>query len=131
MSCCPASTVTPAWVPKSPASSGTQWSWGAIHATAAVSLTRDNRGEMFFGTIIEGPLEWTVRPVAEIVYEREFGATEVVAALVGVIWEARGDLAFDFAVRQAGVDGEPETEIRVGLTFAFSLADRARLSATC
>ena len=47
-------------------------------------------------------------------------STEVVAALAGVIWEARDGLAFDFAVRQAAVDGEPETEIRVGLTFAFS-----------
>ena len=100
---------------------GNQWSWGAIHFTAAATLTRDNRGEMFLGSIIEGPSDWTVRPVAEIVYEREFGtSTEVVAALAGVIWEAREGLAFDFAVRQAAVDGEPETEIRIGLTFAFS-----------
>jgi hypothetical protein len=100
---------------------GNQWSWGAIHFTAAAALTRDNRGEMFLGTIIEGPNTWAVRPVAEFVYEREFGASEVFAALAGVIWEAREGLAFDLAVRQAAVDGEPETEVRVGLTFAFSL----------
>jgi hypothetical protein len=100
---------------------GNQWAWGAIHFTAAAALTRDQHGEIFLGSIIEGPPGWTVRPVAEIVYEREFGtSTEVVAALAGVIWEARDDLAFDFAVRQAAINGEPETEIRVGLTFAFS-----------
>jgi hypothetical protein len=99
---------------------GGRTSWGAIHFTAAATLTRDNRGEMFLGTIIEGPSDWAVRPVAEIVYEREFGASEVFAALAGVIWEAREGLAFDLAVRQAAVDGEPETEVRVGLTFAFS-----------
>ena len=76
---------------------------------------------MFLGAIFEGPLGWTVRPVAELVYEREFGHAEVFAALAGVIWEAREGLAFDLAVRQAAVDGEPETEIRAGLTFAFSL----------
>jgi hypothetical protein len=99
---------------------GNQWDWGAIYITAAAALTRDNRSEIFLGTIIEGPAGWAVRPVAELVYEREFGAAEVVAALAGVIWEARDNLAFDLAVRQAAVDGEPETEIRVGLTFAFS-----------
>ena len=100
---------------------GNRWSWGSIYFTAAAALTRDSRGEVFLGTIIEGPADWTVRPVAEIVYEREFGtSTELVAALAGVIWEARDGLAFDFAIRQAAVDGEPETEIRVGLTFAFS-----------
>jgi hypothetical protein len=100
---------------------GSQWSWGAIYFTAAAALTRDQTGEMFLGAIIEGPLDWTVRPVAELVYEREFGHAEVFAALAGVIWEAREGLAFDLAVRQASVDGAPETEIRAGLTFAFSL----------
>jgi hypothetical protein len=100
---------------------GNQWDWGAIYFTAAAALTRDGHSEMFLGTIIEGPFDWPVRPVAELVYEREFGtSTEVFAGLAGVIWEAREGLAFDLAVRQAAVDGEPETEIRVGLTFAFS-----------
>jgi hypothetical protein len=99
---------------------GNRWSWGAIHFTAAATLTRDNRGEMFLGTILEGPKFGAVRPVAEFVYEREFGATETFAALAGLIWEAREGLAFDLAVRQASVDGDPETEIRAGLTFALS-----------
>jgi hypothetical protein len=99
---------------------GNQWSWGAIHFTAAATLTRDNRGEMFLGTILEGPSFGAVRPVAEIVYEREFGESEAIAALAGVIWEVREGLAFDLAVRQASVDGDPETEIRAGITFAFS-----------
>jgi hypothetical protein len=100
---------------------GNQWSWGAIHFTAAAALTRDQHGEIFLGSIIEGPSDWTIRPVAELVYEREFGtSTEVFSALAGVIWEARDGLAFDFAVRHAAADGQPETEIRIGLTFAFS-----------
>lgn len=100
---------------------GSQFSWGAIYFTAAAALTREQTGEIFLGAIIEGPLDWNVRPVAEFVYEREFGHAEVFAALAGLIWEAREGLAFDLAVRQASVDGAPETEIRAGLTFAFSL----------
>jgi hypothetical protein len=100
---------------------GGAWSWGAAYITAAAALNRDSRGEMFLGAIIEGPFDWAVRPVAEVVYAREFGGAEVFAALAGVIWEAREGLAFDLAIRQASVEGQPETEIRAGLTFAFSL----------
>jgi hypothetical protein len=100
---------------------GQKWDWGAIHFNAAVSLTRERRGELFFGTILEGPGDWTVRPVAEFVYERELGVTETFAALAGVIWQAKDHLAFDLALRQASVNGQPETEVRMGLTFDFSL----------
>lgn len=100
---------------------GQKWDWGAIHFNAAVSLTRDARAELFLGTILEGPGDWVVRPVAELVYEREFGTVETVAALAGAIWQVRDNLAFDFAMRQASINGQPETELRLGLTFAFSL----------
>jgi len=100
---------------------GQRWDWGAIHVNLAVSLSRENRGEVFFGTIIEGPSRWTVRPVAELVYQREFGIGEEAALLVGAIWQVKDNLAFDVAVRQAQVNASPETEIRAGVTFAFSL----------
>jgi hypothetical protein len=58
--------------------------------------------------------------VAELVYQRESGGHEQTALLGGAIWRAKDGLAFDFAVRRAKVDGRPETEIRAGLTFAFS-----------
>jgi hypothetical protein len=100
---------------------GNKFSWGAMHFTAAMSLNHEDRGEMFLGWIIEGPSDWAIRPVAELVYENEFGQSEVFAALAGVIWEAREGLAFDLAVRRASVEGNGETEVRAGLTFAFSL----------
>ena len=99
---------------------GQRWSWGAVHVNIAASPSRDNRGAVFVGTIVEGPIAWNVRPVAELVYEREFGLNEELAILAGIIWQAKDNLSFDFAVRQAQVNASPETEIRAGLTFAFS-----------
>ena len=99
---------------------GQKWDWGALHFNAQWELSRNQRGEVFLGTILEGPSSWTVRPVAELVYQREFGVSEVVAALVGVIWQVKDNLAFDFAVRQASVNSAPETEVRAGVTFGFS-----------
>jgi len=100
---------------------GQRWDWGAIYVNVAASLTREKRGEVFFGAIIEGPGTWTVRPVAELIYAREFGIREEAAFLVGAIWQVKDNLAFDVAIRQAQVNANPETEIRAGVTFAFSL----------
>jgi hypothetical protein len=100
---------------------GQRWSWGAVHVNIGASLSREKRGEMFVGTILEGPYAWKIRPVAELVYVREFGLKEEFAALAGLILRVKDDLSFDFAVRQAQVNAAPETEIRAGLTFAFSL----------
>jgi hypothetical protein len=49
-----------------------RWDWGTIHLNAATALTRDHHADVFLGGIIEGPSKWTIRPVAEFFYEREF-----------------------------------------------------------
>jgi hypothetical protein len=97
-----------------------RWSWGTIHFNAGVALTREQHNDVFVGAIVEGPFDWTVRPVAEILYEREFDFKETFAGLVGFIWKVRDDLSFDFAVREAWVNARPETELRAGVTFAFA-----------
>jgi hypothetical protein len=100
---------------------GQKFSWGAVHVNLSGSLTRDQRSEVFFGTILEGPDTWAVRPVAEFVYQRVAGGHEETALLGGLIWKVKDSLAFDFALRHSENNGRPETEIRAGLTFDFSL----------
>jgi hypothetical protein len=97
-----------------------RWSWGTVHFNAGVALTREQNNDVFVGTIVEGPNDWKLRPVAEIRYEREFGAKETYSVLAGLIWQARENLAFDLGVREAWVNARPETEIRAGVTFAFA-----------
>ena len=97
-----------------------RWSGGTIHFNLGAALTREHRGDLFIGTIFEGPYDWTVRPVAEVDYEREFNTTETLAVLAGAIWKVRDDLSFDFGLREAWVNHQPVTEIRAGLTFAIS-----------
>jgi hypothetical protein len=98
-----------------------RWDWGAIHLNAATALTRDHRADVFVGTIIEGPSKWTVRPVAEVFYEEEFGKSHTISGLVGAIWQVRDDLSFDIGLRHALSNGHPVNEIRAGLTFGFPL----------
>jgi len=102
-----------------------RWSWGTIHFNVGATLTREQRAGLFVGTVIEGPYDWKVRPVAEVVYEREFSTNEKFSVLSGVIWRVRDNLSFDIGLREAWINRRPETELRAGLTFAFSVRQEA------
>src|SRR5215472_7632437 len=99
-----------------------RWDWGTIHLNAETALTRENHGDVFLGAILEGPSKWTVRPVAEIFYENEFGTEHTLSGLVGLIYQVRDGLSFDVAVRHALTNGHPVNEVRAGVTFGFPLS---------
>ncbi|MGA7996150.1 MAG: hypothetical protein WCA28_14745 [Bradyrhizobium sp.] len=98
-----------------------RWDWGTIHLNAETALTRDHHADVFLGGIIEGPSKWSIRPVAEFFYEKEFGQSETISGLVGLIWRVRDNLSFDIALRHALTNGHPVSEVRAGLTFGFPL----------
>jgi hypothetical protein len=98
-----------------------QWPWATVHLNASASLTRQQHADLFLGAIVEGPLDWPVRPVTELFGERDFGRTKVRSALIGVIWQAKEDVAVDFGVRGARVNDHIAGEIRVGITFSAAL----------
>jgi hypothetical protein len=85
------------------------------------AFTRDHHADVFLGSIIEGPINWSVRPVAEFFYENEFGKAETISGLVGLIWKVRDNLSVDVALRHALTNRHPVNEIRAGLTFGFPL----------
>jgi hypothetical protein len=98
-----------------------RWGWGTVSLNAAAALTREQRGDIFLGAILEGPATWPVRPVAEFFYEREFGEFETFSGLIGLIWQVNEDLAFDVGVRHALTNARPVNELRAGVTFGFML----------
>jgi hypothetical protein len=106
-----------------------RWDWGAIHLNGVAELTREHRADLFAGVIIEGPSKWTVRPVAEVFYEKEFGRSETVSGLIGLIWQVREDLSFDVGLRHAVTDGHPVNELRAGMSVAFSVSPLSRSKA--
>ena len=92
-----------------------------IHLNAATAPTRDHHGDLFLGGIIEGPSKWSIRPVAEFFYENEFGKSETISGLIGLIWRVRDNLSFDVGLRHALTNGHQVNEVRAGLTFGFPL----------
>jgi hypothetical protein len=98
-----------------------RWPWGTAHLNVAAALTRDQHADLFVGTILEGPADWRVRPVAELFVEREVARATTVSGLIGAIWQVGDGLSFDVGVRRADVGGHPVDEIRAGLTVSFGL----------
>jgi hypothetical protein len=98
-----------------------RWDWGSIHLNGVAALTREHHADLFVGAIVEGPSKWTVRPVAEVFYEKEFGKSETVSGLVGLIWQVRDDLSFDVGLRHALTSSHPVTELRAGVSFGFAV----------
>ncbi len=98
-----------------------RWEWGTVHLNVETNLTPDQHGELFFDAIIEGPNKWTVRPVLEIYSDSVINQSQTFSALVGAIWQAQDNLAFDVGLRYALVNGRPVNELRAGVTFGFPL----------
>jgi len=98
-----------------------EWGWLRVHFNAVAEMTRRQHGDLFLGTIFEGPQDWAVRPVAEVFHEREYGGAATTSGLVGAIWEVKQSLAFDAALRHAWIEGHAADEVRVGVTFSFGV----------
>jgi hypothetical protein len=100
--------------------------WAALttHLNASVALTCQQQADIAFGAIVEGPNDWTVRPVAELLYEHDYGGTETTSALIGAIWRIRENISFDVGFRGGWVNDQLLREVRAGVTFAFSPLDR-------
>jgi hypothetical protein len=96
-----------------------RWDALTLHFDEELEYTRTGEPAFFSGIIVEGPGALTLRPVAEVFVSQEWKGDFTVSALAGMILRVSDELTFDAAGRAAWVDGEPLSEVRVGLTLAF------------
>jgi hypothetical protein len=98
-----------------------RWSMATVHLNIGLALDREHNWERTFGGIVEGPHDWAVRPALELIAERNNTGSQTNSALVGLIWQAQEDLAFDLGARAARADGQDVYEVRAGLTWGLSV----------
>src|SRR5215471_16262900 len=94
---------------------------GTAHLNGGLLFTRSHEAGAFGGLILEGPISWPVRPVAEALVEHEFAHETLYSGLIGAIWPARDHLALDAAYRRGVDEGVDFFEVRAGLTWSFEL----------
>lgn len=102
------------------------WRWPALvlHLNIGNDLLTSVHYAATTSLIVEGPSTWSVRPVAELWLERDFGAPSLAeglaaSALVGAVASWSPAWSFDLALRYGRVEGEPLQEVRLGFTWAF------------
>ncbi len=98
-----------------------RWSFGSVHLNLNPYEAQSGNADFFLGLILEGPIQWPVRPVVELIHDQEFGARTLNSALGGAIWHFNTAFDFDVAARVGKLDNTTLTEIRAGLTWAISL----------
>jgi hypothetical protein len=98
-----------------------RWPIGTAHLNGGVALSRAHHADAFGGLIVEGPYEWTVRPVGEFFFENEVNVNATYSGLVGAIWRVSDNLSFDAAGRRGRAGDATLSEVRVGLTWSFGL----------
>jgi len=99
-----------------------KWEEGALHLNAGIGRTREHDWARSASLIAEGPESWKVRPVGEVLVERDNGGGRLHSALVGAIYQQGENLAFDLAFRRAHTNDGRFSEVRVGLTWSFAAA---------
>jgi hypothetical protein len=98
-----------------------RWPSATVHINEQVQYSRAQNLDLFSSVIVEGPHEWTVRPVTELFVEREFNVIQSESALVGAIWTLRESFALDVGLRGALLGDQDAAEVRLGLTWAIPM----------
>jgi len=101
-----------------------RWGWGTLHFNEWEQYTRESTWDEFSGVIIEGPAGWTVRPVSEIFYERD-ASVNTYSGLLGAIWTLDDSLQLDVGLRAARIGDTSAEEVRLGLTWAIAMWEKA------
>jgi hypothetical protein len=103
------------------------WHWPAftVHLNLGNDLLTSVHYVALGSLILEGPDSWRVRPVAELLVERDFGGTKLTnglerSALIGAIMPCSDSWSLDLAFRHAVLDDERLDEARLGFTWSFS-----------
>jgi hypothetical protein len=99
-----------------------RWPALTVHLNLVPSWSRAHHVAGLAGVILEGPAEWTVRPVGEAYVEAEHAVTGVTSSFLGgVIWRISPGVSTDAALRVGTVSGVDVVELRVGLTWDLPL----------
>jgi len=98
-----------------------RWELASVHVNAGLTRNRDRSNGRSLGVIVEGPESLALRPVAELIRDRESGEATTRSALVGAIWKFSEELVFDLGLRHARAGAGSINEARFGLTWSIPL----------
>ncbi|HEX4422338.1 MAG TPA: hypothetical protein VH165_30705 [Kofleriaceae bacterium] len=97
------------------------WDSVTVHLNATGLYQRAHQLGGFASVIGEGPGDWVVRPVTELLIAHEGDRENAASALAGVIWQKHKELSFDGAVLLEREHGAFGVGVRLGFTWAVAI----------
>ena len=92
----------------------------ATHVNGGLTRTREHTTTSWLGVIAEALPGEPLRPVAELLSERDTSGAWGHSVLVGAVWQRSEGLSFDMAVRSGKTSEGRLNELRVGITWSPS-----------
>ena len=96
-----------------------RFSFGTLHLNAQVAETKAGNRDVFGGFIAEGPFDWRVRPVLELLADHELDDHSTLSVLGGVIVRITSEFNLDAGLRLADSDNAGVVEFRGGFTWTL------------
>lgn len=94
---------------------GQTWDAGTLHANVWSTLTAWRSYELFVAAAMEGPPDWSVRPLVEVTYVHDTYYGDLLSGTVGTYIDANDDLSFELGARIGGWEDYAELEVRVSM----------------
>lgn len=94
---------------------GQTWDVGTLHANVWSTLTTWRSYELFVAAAMEGPPDWSVRPLVEVTYVHDTYYGDLLSGTVGTYIDANDDLSFELGARLGGWEDYAELEVRVSM----------------
>ena len=99
-----------------------RWPALTLHLNVVPAWSRAHNVSGRVGLIVEGPDDWTVRPVGEVYIEAEHAVPGTTTSFLGgLVWRISPRVSGDAALRVGTVSGTGLVELRVGLTWDLPL----------
>jgi hypothetical protein len=103
-----------------------KWPDLVVHFNVVDYLSRAHHFGLFTSIIVEGPWRWRVRPVFEVLADREYRSTDFRTGLErsvlgGAIWSVIEGFSLDLGVRVGAVEDRPMQELRLGFTWGVEV----------
>ena len=92
---------------------GQQWDAGTLHANVFATYTTWDSFDLFVAVAMEGPPEWSVRPLVEVWYDHDTYYGDLLSGLVGFYADTSDVLTLEIGARVGAWEDYTELEIRI------------------
>lgn len=92
-----------------------QWDAGTLHANVFATYTTWDAFDLFVAVAMEGPPEWSIRPLVEVWYDHDTYYGDLLSAVLGFYADVAEEASLELGARVGAWEDYTELEIRISM----------------